>query len=166
MRILLVEDDIIQSDLICEALGQEFPTGEVELIKTEHEFRSRLHDKGWRAPDIIIMDVMLRWTDPSPEQPPSPADVREEGHYRAGFRCRKLLSEHRRTKDVPVILYTVLDHADISHELQDITIGEVQYLRKESSAVPLMRSVRKFGLLGTDSAPARNSRSEAQERSR
>lgn len=145
MRILLVEDDIIQSDLIREALGQEFPGGEVELIKTEHEFRSRLDAIAKRAPDIVIMDVMLRWTDPSPDQPPSPVDVREEGHYRAGFRCRKLLSERELTKDVPVILYTVLDHADISHELQDISMGEVQYLRKESSATPLLRSIRKFG---------------------
>jgi CheY-like chemotaxis protein len=145
MRILLVEDDIIQSDFICDALEQEFPGGEVELIKTEQEFRSRLDNIAKRTPDVVIMDVMLRWTDPSPDQVPSPEDVREEGHYRAGFRCRKLLSERGQTKDVPVILYTVLDHADISHELQDISIGEVQYLRKESSAGPLLRSVRKFG---------------------
>ena len=144
MRILLVEDDIIQSDLICDALGQEFHGGEVKLIKTEHEFRSWLDDITGRVPDIVIIDVMLRWTDPSPDQPPSPDDVREEGHYRAGFRCRKLLSEHVATKDVPVILYTVLDHADISHELQDISMGEVQYLRKESSAGPLLRMVRKY----------------------
>ena len=56
MLILLVEDDIIQSDQICEALEQEFPGGEVELIKTEHEFRARLDNISKRAPDIVIMD--------------------------------------------------------------------------------------------------------------
>lgn len=141
MKILLVEDDYIQSDLICEALEQAFPSDVVELIRTEHEFRSRLVDIKARPPDIIILDIMLRWTLPSRDMPELPQDVREEGLYRAGFRCKKLLSEHARTRDIPVILYTVMEVSDIAEDLQDIASGAV-YLRKEADMTSLIQLIR------------------------
>lgn len=141
MKILLVEDDYIQSELICEALEQAFPSDAIELIRTEHEFRSRLAEIEAGPPDIIILDIMLRWTLPSRDMPELPQDVRDEGLYRAGFRCRNLLAERARTRDIPVILYTVMEASDISDDLEDIAPGTV-YLRKEADVQSLIELIR------------------------
>src|ERR1700704_790826 len=89
MRILLVEDDSFQADWIMHGTQLAFPTLEMVRIATELEFRRSFDNIAINPPDIIIMGMMLRWVDPSPEMEMPPSEIQESGFYRAGFRCVK-----------------------------------------------------------------------------
>ena len=87
-QILIVEDDHLQSEWIEIEIKKHFPGVQVEKIATEYDFRIKLEDVKKNPPDIILIDVMLRWTDPSPNMIHAPKDVKEDGgHFHAGFRC-------------------------------------------------------------------------------
>ena len=112
MHILLVEDDAQQSQTICESLYAAFPEARIETLATELQFRQRVDTIASNRPDIVILDVMLRWTDPSPQLVPKPVELKNTTFHKAGFRCQELLQEHPETKDLPVILFTVIDETD------------------------------------------------------
>ena len=143
MYILIVEDDHSQARLIQEALRKEAdfgsPDTQIRRMSTESQFRNSLEEIAARKPDVIVMDVMLRWTDPTPDLKPPPDDVRKEGFFRAGLRNAKLLAQDERTKNIPVILYTMLDKIDLegTPELLGIT-----YLPKDSKLTPLVHTIR------------------------
>jgi CheY-like chemotaxis protein len=144
MYILVVEDDYLQSNLICEKLRNTFHAN-VKRLSTEMEFRQNLDELARNRPDVIIMDVMLRWTDPSPEVKIPPREVRKEGFYRAGIRCTKLLAEREETKGIPVILYTILERTDLENQLLELSPKmHVIHLRKESEVDRLIESIREF----------------------
>ena len=86
LRILIVEDDHLQEGPFEEQLQDAFPDAQIETVPTEREFRQRL--AGYRAqpPDVVIMDVMLRWDFPTPDAAPPPADVVDGGYHWAGLR--------------------------------------------------------------------------------
>jgi CheY-like chemotaxis protein len=107
MKTLLVEDDLTQRDLISEALKREFPELELWPIATESEFRDSLDEIGKNPPALIIMDVMLRWCDPSEQMPAVAPDATD--FSRAGVRCCHLLKNNPKTKAIPIIVLTVLD---------------------------------------------------------
>ncbi len=65
MYLLVIEDDYLQANWIQENLQTAFPTARIQRIATELDFRSHLEEIGRDRPTVIIMDVMLRWTDPS-----------------------------------------------------------------------------------------------------
>lgn len=140
MSILVVEDDDIQADLILPNLKRAFRQDTIDLIRTEYEFRDHLDKIRKNPPDVIVIDIMLRWTDPSEDMPPRPEEVRREGPNRAGFRCKKILAEEEGTKHIPVILYTVLADGDIEHELAS---GDV-YLNKDDDFSPLIQLIREI----------------------
>jgi DNA-binding NarL/FixJ family response regulator len=140
MNILIVEDDHFQSDLLKENLKQAFPNGDVTVINTEHKFRSSISNiVQEHPPDVVVMDVMLRWHDPAPNSPDAPEEVKNEGSYRAGFRCKKLLIEAG--NHVPTILYSVLEEKDVQHELHHLLEGDV-YLQKGSDLDDLVQRIR------------------------
>lgn len=141
MKILIVEDDRIQSDLMAVGLRSAFPQSTVNLIETEREFRELLEGMATDPPDVIVMDVMLRWTNPSPEMPRAPEDVREGGHYQAGLRCAALLGRYETTKTIPVILHTILEKADLLHGLH--LLGNVHLLTKDSNIDALIDMIRQ-----------------------
>lgn len=138
MRVLLVEDDHDQADFIKGFLGQELAGSEIELIRTEHEFRGRLDAIAERPPDVVVMDVMLRWTDPSPAMEPRPQDVKEGGIFEAGLRCRAQLADRPATAAVPVILYTVLERDDLDAKYQAMHLG------KEADSESLVHAIRSL----------------------
>lgn len=142
MYILLVEDDHMQSDFIRESLLQWLPDITIEVINTEHMFRSSMDQIARNPPDLIIMDVILRWTDPTPEMTSRPVDVKVEGSYRAGFRCQKLLAEHPRTKDIRVIFYTILEAGDMKARIDERYASNVHYLAKSSDLSQLVELIR------------------------
>jgi len=133
MYILVVDDDYLQADWVVGRLKRFFPNSKIEVMETEQEFRSRLGELSNHPPDVIIMDVMLRWTSPSAEMPNWPKDVEKEGFYSAGFRCEKLLSGNDRLKHVPLIFYTVLERADLEREYEFVP-GSKMYLQKPGRA--------------------------------
>jgi CheY-like chemotaxis protein len=143
MYILVVEDQFVQADLICENLEKEFPDSVIEQIDTESEFRYRLDAIAMNPPDVIVMDVMLPWTEPDPVMPPTPEDVLNAGFNRAGLRCAKLLAENDLTKGIPVIVYTVLEEFDLERELRN-DHRNVVYLRKDSDPDPLFKLIHEL----------------------
>jgi len=138
MSILLVEDDYLQADAVLPVLRKEFPDIRVDIIKTEQEFRQRLEEILAAPPDLVIMDVMIRWTKPSPKFDPPPSDVTEGGRFRAGLRCERLLAE--RNPEIPVILYSVLGTDDFRKDELPNRPG-VLFLSKIPDPGPFVRAV-------------------------
>lgn len=143
MRILLVEDDPLQVELIAEFLTADsaFPKARIKRISTESEFISSFEDIATNAPDVVIMDIMLRWADPSPDFVLPPEEIAEEGFYRAGLRCEKLLARDPRTTDIPIILYTILSNGDLSEELPDRP--QTIYLAKDFEPKEIVHQILK-----------------------
>jgi len=141
MKILLVEDDYLQTDWVYSDLIREFPDAEIEKLSTESEFYSRLDGIAGASPDVILMDIMMRWAHPSPNIPPAPEEVKKDGFYRAGLRCIRLLSKSARTSRIPVILYTMLERADLEEPLRKLP-ANVTYMQKESDLTPLFQRIR------------------------
>jgi CheY-like chemotaxis protein len=140
-KILIVEDDYMQTEFIVPTLRQAFRGSEIQQLNTEHEFRVAMNEIAANPPDVIVIDVMLRWTDPEPDLPPVPEDVETGGYHHAGIRCAKLLAENERTKQIPLILYTVLETTDIAQELRGLS-GNIKLLTKESDPTSLIETVK------------------------
>jgi CheY-like chemotaxis protein len=143
MRILIVEDDYLQAQWIYEKLKEGISDAAFVRVTTELEFRSRFDEIANTRPDVAVMDVMLRWTDPSPNVTLPPEEIQREGFYRAGLRLERLLAADDRTANVPVILYTVLERADLNHELSNLP-ARVQHLPKHSELTPLIEKIKEL----------------------
>ena len=74
LRVLLVEDDHIQRDNARHAIERVIEA-EVETISTEWEFQRDFEAIAANPPDIVVLDIMLRWTNPAAEMPLPPAEV-------------------------------------------------------------------------------------------
>jgi CheY-like chemotaxis protein len=148
MQILLVEDDYLEEGLLRKILtGKPFriPDEEIETISTEQDFRDRISDiaQSQQPPQLVIMDVMIRWTDPTPGElnmDQIPAAVKQEGPYRAGLRCAEMLD--KLNPQIPILFYTILEREDLDTDLllrrsPDRTIdhvkkrADVDYARKD-----------------------------------
>lgn len=114
MKFVVLEDNRFQADAVADAIIHEFGVcqADIDVIRTEHEFRSRIDQIIADKPTVFILDMLVRWTDPAPEMPDRPQEVKEEGFYLAGLRCAKLLRE--KSSDTPVILHTVIERAELS----------------------------------------------------
>jgi DNA-binding NarL/FixJ family response regulator len=142
-NLVLLEDDPVQSELLVEELTAEFPEASIMLITSESEFQSRIDEFTNSPPDVFILDVMVRWTKPSPNLDSNSENRKSNGYYRAGIDCAKLL----RTSGIntPIILYTILENNDIRADiksLEDSQIKDVRYVRKESDPFDLMKRIR------------------------
>src|SRR3712207_5235773 len=118
LRILLLEDDPLQSEQIAHDLKTRLAPIQVEVehIATEYDFRQRIDRIGAGGggpasallPDVaildvlVIADVMLPWTTPDPNSPKTPPDVMKEGFLTAGLRCRDWLLG--KAPHIPIIL--------------------------------------------------------------
>jgi len=118
-EILILEDDPRMGEWLAEQLERRAgkDRSRIEILETESEFRkewlSEFREKRRQKPRVIVIDVMLPWTQPAPDQPARPLDVIEGGHVRAGLRCRAEIAEAEGLKDVPVILYSSLTADDL-----------------------------------------------------
>ena len=113
-HIVLVEDDHIQAESIVDALREKYRALVVDTIATEQEFVSRLDDLVKRPPDLLIIDVMVRGTDPLPDGEYIPEEAKGS-FFRAGIRCENKL--RKKKCKTPVILYTVLERQDLAEDL-------------------------------------------------
>src|SRR5690242_14095860 len=116
-RIILLEDDHRQVDSSREKIVSVFPQLSVEIVNSEYEFRQQLESIATQPPDVIVIDVMLRWTDPAPQMPLRPPDVQREGFYTAGLRCAKLLQHDPRTRRIPLIFYTLVPADEVKEKV-------------------------------------------------
>jgi CheY-like chemotaxis protein len=143
MYVVIVEDDYLQRDPIREDLEDAFPGIEVVTIKTELEFQRRLPEIRDCKPDVMIIDVMLRWADPQPNFPKPPPEIEKEGFYRAGLRCAQLVESDPILRDTPIILYTILEEGEIDREGRTLG-GKLTHLRKGGATDILIRHVREL----------------------
>jgi CheY-like chemotaxis protein len=142
MKIILVEDDSLQSKIMVELLEPIF-SSPVRVIETEHEFHHCLSQLEQSPPDIFVIDVMLRWTDPQQDPPVPPREVVEGGRERAGFRCHAHLMAREATRDIPVILYSHLDRSHFERQLRELPASTL-YLQKDSDFMTLVNAIRKL----------------------
>ena len=79
-------------------------------------------------PHVAVLDNMLRWANPAADMPLPPAEVTSSSE--AGLRCaNRLLSDHR-TRDVKVLLYSLLAKDDLGErppEAADCLIKELDF---------------------------------------
>jgi len=112
-RILLVEDDHLQAQAIQSGLRnllqREYSHLVFETLATESDFYDKFDENAEKGFDLVIIDVMLRWANPSPQMKEPPPDVVEGGFFRAGIRCMHKLQSDPRTSSIPNIVCTVLD---------------------------------------------------------
>jgi CheY-like chemotaxis protein len=150
---VVVEDDHLQEEPLAEHLRSAFDGARVQTLSTEEEFRTRLPALRADIPDLVVMDVMLRWSDPRPDTPEPPEDVLAGGYYRAGLRCAQLMLDDPQLRHVPVVLYTILERNDLERDDQtlppnatyvgknvelDVLARHLRYcLRRRASGVPL-----------------------------
>lgn len=148
--ILIVEDDHLQADWLHGILEEHFPQAEIRWIQTEVEFQNAINGLRKEPPDLVLLDVMLRWTDPAPNMIVPPKEIRDNGgFFRAGFRCERMLRQHEETKNVPVILYTVLEEYDFREndlgiDLQNLPLNTF-YVGKDSDPTELLEAIRMIG---------------------
>lgn len=141
--IVVVEDDHLQEGPLIDQINDTFPCGRVKSIYTEHEFREQLTELHREIPDLVIMDVMLRWADPRPGNADPPEEVAREGFYRAGLRCAELIAADDKLRAVPVILYTILEKDDLERQGKPLP-ANVTYVRKSTDLDVLLRKVHEF----------------------
>jgi CheY-like chemotaxis protein len=142
-RFVIVEDDHLQKGPVEDNLKVAFPGAQVTALSSEQQFREHLPTLRSSPPDLVVMDVMLRWTLPSPDAPAPPADVAEGGYYRAGLRCANLLLTDDRLRTVPVILYTILERGDLERDSKTLPSNS-SYVGKSSDIEVLLRKVRSL----------------------
>ncbi|HEY5788123.1 MAG TPA: response regulator [Microlunatus sp.] len=142
---LIVEDDHLQKGPLEENLRSAFPEVRITVLGSEHQFREHLPLLVEAPPSLVLMDVMLRWSLPSPTAPEPPADVTEGGYYRAGLRCANLLLADERSRAVPVVLYTILERSDLERDGTGLPANS-SYVGKSGDIEVLLRKVR--ALLG------------------
>jgi CheY-like chemotaxis protein len=142
--IVVVEDDHLQELPIRGKLEDAFPDAEVERIATESDFRSSLPELSKRRPDIIIIDVMLRWADLRPGFPKPPPDVVEGGYHRAGLRCAEWALRNPALRATPIVLYSILERDEVRREGEAKLGDNVSYLRKSADINVLARHLRKL----------------------
>ena len=143
MRVLVVEDDRLQAESIEIALKRNFQSVGVEIISTESEFCSRLETLREDPPDVVLIDVMLRWADPAPDMPPPPTEIAQEGFFRGGMRCLRRLLETPETREIPVVVHSVLQRDDIESEIAAMP-RHVLFLQKDSDELRLVREIRSL----------------------
>ncbi|HET9257199.1 MAG TPA: hypothetical protein VFO16_18645 [Pseudonocardiaceae bacterium] len=138
--IVIVEDDHLQEAPLQDYLTGAIAGAQIETICTELEFRTRLPALRAHVPDIVVMDVMLRWTSPAPGAVAPPDDVASGGYYRAGLRCARLLASDSQLCGVPVIFYTILERSDLEREGEALPKNST-YLGKNAELDVLSRKV-------------------------
>ena len=143
MNVLLVEDDPDQLDAIVLALELSFDNVELTNIKSESEFYIYIEAKENPPIDLVVLDIMLRWCEPSPEMPSPPPEVVEQGHYRAGLRCLKKINSGSRIQNIPVIIYTILGDAEIQKELRSLP-HHIVHLEKQIDPSILVMQIRSL----------------------
>jgi CheY-like chemotaxis protein len=138
---IVVEDDHLQEGPLADHLAGMYPDAVVETLATEEHFRAHLPKMRQAIPDLVLMDVMLRWASPRPGMPTPPDDVVAGGYYRAGLRCARLMLGDSRLRRVPVVLYTILERNDLERDGQTLP-PNATYVGKNSELDVLSRHIR------------------------
>jgi CheY-like chemotaxis protein len=109
LRFLILEDNWQHAELLSGWLHRQFPGVEIRIVETAKRFQHGLDEFVRFSPDVIILDMMVRFTDPDDPDPATGSE--QEDFFTAGARCyeqlRTLKLESR------VIIYSVIDEGDL-----------------------------------------------------
>jgi hypothetical protein len=151
MYIILAENDYLQAEPLEETLRETFNPSKFFRYKTEKEFQDALSEIAANPPNVFVIDVMLPWTQPNPEEEEFIGDEEQasSSYHQAGMRCALLLAENEQTKNIPVILYTVLKGSDVANlkkeqPLPNQPYSSIHYVRKEADFQNLIDKIREF----------------------
>lgn len=109
MRLLLVEDDYLQRQFLEDHLARV--GGSVMPFATESDLMGALPTLDPGRVDRAVVDVMVRWSNPSRAPVLPPPEVAKQGYHRAGCRIARAL-RHRMPR-LPILLYSVLDESEV-----------------------------------------------------
>jgi len=137
MKVLIIEDDSIQAARLEDLIRSRFSAVSVDRVATELEFRKRLPQIQERYYKVALVDMMLRWTDPSPDMEPPDRDAIEQGFFVGGLRCRKALLE----KGIPSIVFTVLNQENLPPEYRG---QEIDFVQKGPSYEPILQKLKGY----------------------
>jgi CheY-like chemotaxis protein len=136
MRILIVEDIDPQAFWLIEKLKTLAPGAQISHIRTESAFQDRFDEIRASPPDLVFMDMMVRWADPEKDMRLPPDDY--PGFHRAGLRCVSRLQGDPVTAHIPVIITTVLEDVDFD---ADELPQSVTLVTKEVDPARLMEEI-------------------------
>jgi CheY-like chemotaxis protein len=129
-RVLVVEDDELWQDHIQRCLSMDLAGAETRVISTESEFLYSFEEIACWKPDVVILDVMLKWATLG-SLPTEPAPKQGETYHRAGLRCLRRLESEERTRMVPKVLFTVTTLRDLALDLVSLP-DHVRHVQKGS----------------------------------
>jgi DNA-binding NarL/FixJ family response regulator len=141
VRILIVEDDHLQEGPFEEHLQDAFPGAQIDKVPTERDFRQRLGEFRASPPDVVVMDVMLRWDFPRKGAEPPPEDVRAGGYHWAGVRCAELMAGDAVLRRTPVVFCTIVERGDLERDGRVLPANS-RYVRKSADLDGLTRTIR------------------------
>lgn len=147
MAIWLVEDDPEQAKDILAVLANAFPTQQFQWMKTEQQFLAALGSTPLAAKDVVILDVMLAWTEIGEDGKVTPAPEGYEesgGFFKGGIRCAEALWANPATREVPCVLFTVLSNGDLANDLKRFEGRPVHYLSKKEPPERLIALLRSL----------------------
>jgi len=143
MKIVLLEDDQEQAAYVSQRLEAAFAGTDIQLLDSEASFIDWTHANATAPPDLFIIDVMVRWSQPGVTVFYSSPREAGETFERAGIRCVSLLQRNPRTAVVPVVLYSVLHRLDYV-SLLDALPPHYSILKKEVTADNLILHIRSL----------------------
>ena len=138
LRFVLLEDDWQQAELIKNWLGDQFERSEIEIIETAKQFHARVDGFKDNSPDVFIIDMMVRFTDPDDENEASQGESVD--FFRAGARCYEELRS--RGLNGRAIIYSVIDNDD----LQKANLNYLAniHIQKEEDKTELYNAICKL----------------------
>ncbi len=143
--IVLVEDGPDWIAAALEALKASFAGIEVSCIYSESEFVNRLDEFRKLPPKLFVLDVMLPWSEPSPDMPDAPEDVKANGFWRAGVRCQRRLTQTAELNRIPAVFWTIISRRDMERQFEGLQLPpDTFYVSKDGGVGELVARVREI----------------------
>lgn len=140
MKIILVEDDFQQSQSVADVLARSFSDAKIVQIATEQDFMAALPEWQVNPPDLFIFDLMLPWAFVGDAE----VIAKPEGDFRtAGVRCAKAALVETGTKNVPMIIHSIVT-ADVIRDALGVSPSNLAIMSKDSSISNLVLMVRSL----------------------
>lgn len=139
LRFLLVEDNWQHADIVKEWLEDQFSGSVVRKMRTAKEFHDAFEEIVLDPPDVIILDVMVQYTDADDE------DLRDEiadeqDMFTAGARCYDKLA----SRDLAgrAIVYSVIREEDLRKQHLDYLLSA--YVQKRPDKENLLGAIKRI----------------------
>ena len=153
-RVIVVEDDIWESDYVKALIQKAYPSVGVEQLYSEAEFHQGMPGIVANPPAALVLDIALPLGNIDVEQlGPNVSDIEGEGRdaiaYNAGLRCLKLLRQNAATRNIPTILHTIYTRSNFPD--MPAESGNLILITKQEQYGRLLKAIGSFlSLAGAD----------------